>query len=143
MPNPLHALYGFDDDVVTSVADDLLFTDAVCSVRIICNTGSAIDWSAGNVTITTTSLDIPYCVRRNATLRQTQSVKQLTGRQLPLQNDDPEVADMIFEVPATNEIKVSLNDSLIDLTDNTRYYITAIDIATLRTRWRFGCRRIL
>lgn len=126
-----------------AIKDDYKVFDDTRTLRVTHSTGDAVvDASTGKVTRPREYTDVQGCLVRQPSLRNGSSVPQIHQRDVSVQKDSFSAVDVVIEVPKLAGLDIKDEDIISDPCTNEEWNITAIDTATLETRYRLGCMRI-
>jgi hypothetical protein len=128
--------------VVDAMADDMVYMDGTQSVKLLRKTDNlVIDLVAGTSIPENKIYTFEHALIRQIAERDNRAVKQLRMFMQSVQNDDFPTMDTIIELPARDDVKILSGDIIEADLLGTKYDIIAVDVATLKTRWRIGARR--
>ncbi len=133
-----------DLDLHDSLADDYLIFDNKVDLTLKHTTSQLANFSTGKFVQDVTEEIIRDCLIRQMSDRQAGTVRQIFEKGKSISNDSVQFVDTIIEVPVDDIRVIQVNDTLVQTLENGTkkvWQILSIDIATLGTRHRLGCRK--
>lgn len=130
-----------DLDLHDSLLDDYLIFDNKVDLVLKHTTAQAPNFATGKLVQDVTTEIIKDCLVRQQSDRQAGTVRQIFEKGKSISNDSVQFVDTIIEVPFNSLRTIEINDTLTQA-DGAVWEILSLDLATLGTRQRLGCRKM-